>query len=150
MWSRSQTKLLLSAAYIRRDNTFSMTKVPYLPGEPHQPVSFPFPKNSIKKVCGACRHVATPHKLMLHLPHCTFALSLQWHPRGSMRPEVLDSICDISSHPFSFSPPPSLEAVWLEIWEKKNRRALIGAIYCPPSSDSRLMFLESLYNCNCT
>ena len=102
-----------------------------------------FHVNSIKKVCGACRHVATPHKLMLHLPHCTFALSLQWHPRGSMRPEVLDSICDISSHPFSFSPPtsPPLKQSGWRFGKKNNRRALIGAIYCPPLSDSRLMFL---------
>ena len=32
-----------------------------------------------------------------------------------------------------------LEAVWLEIRERANRRALIGAIYRPPSSDSRFM-----------
>ena len=32
-----------------------------------------------------------------------------------------------------------LEAVWLEIRERANRRALIGVIYRPPSSDSRFM-----------
>ena len=32
-----------------------------------------------------------------------------------------------------------LKAVWLEIRERANRQALIGAIYRPPSSDSRFM-----------
>ena len=42
-----------------------------------------------------------------------------------------------------------LEAVWLEIWERANRRAFIGAIYWPPSSDSRFMVdLAELIYCS--
>ena len=47
VWSRSQTKLLLAAHICNCAGitlSFSTAKVPYLPGEPHQPVSFPFPK----------------------------------------------------------------------------------------------------------
>ena len=42
-----------------------------------------------------------------------------------------------------------LEAVWLEIWARANRRACIEAIYWPPSSDSRFMVeLAKLIYCS--